>query len=66
MEIKVDFMEAFAAYEEGKEIKSLESKFSYKKMYGENFIYSNIFEDWINNELGFFPSEIKGKWYIND
>lgn len=58
------FQEAFKAYEEGKEIESM--KFKYKKIEGEDKFYSKNNQGWFNNDGGFEPVEIRGKWYIND
>lgn len=58
------FQEAFKAYEEGKEIESM--KFKYKKIEDEDKFYSKNNQWWFNNDGGFEPVEIRGKWYIND
>ena len=60
------FVEAFAAYEEGKEIESKYCKTRYKKKEGEMHYYSNMHGCWIRSEVGFTPDSIRDKWYIND
>ena len=63
---KYTFTEAFKAYEEGKEIKSLYSKFRYKKLDGKDYyfnIHSNSFVQ-IDDDIDF--KEIRGEWYINE
>ena len=59
------FTEAFKAYEEGKEIESLTSKYKYK----QNKLFSSLIDDWFDfyddNRI-FSLKEIRGKWYINN
>lgn len=62
---EVNFQEAFSEFKEGKEIKSMVSKFRYKIIEGKSMIFSNMVDSWIENELGIFPCEIDGKWIIN-
>jgi len=57
------FVEAFKAYEEGKEIESVCSGYRYKKENGEDVAILSA--DW--QEFDYFELyEIRGKWYIND
>lgn len=55
------FTEAFAAYEEGKEIESCNSGVKYRLQHGGSDCYSNGTK---TNVLCF--GEIRGKWYINN
>ena len=59
------FIEAFKAYEEGKEIENLESGYKYK----QNEVFLNSTGGWYDfhddNEI-FSLKEIRGKWYINN
>ena len=59
------FTEAFKAYEEGKEIESLENRCKYK----QNEMFSNSTGGWYDfyDHNGIFSlKEIRGKWYINN
>ena len=58
------FAEAFKAYEEGKEIESLESK--YKYIEGYSISKCGEYEELSPYENVFSINEIRGKWYIND
>lgn len=60
------FEEAFKAYEEGKEIESID--YRYKKQNGIDGFYSRISGEWQNCETSIEVDfqEIRGKWYIND
>ena len=59
------FAEAFKAYEEGKEIESLTSRYKYK----QNEVFLNSTGGWYDfpDHYDIFSlKEIRGKWYIND
>ena len=57
------FTEAFKAYEEGKEIESLESGYKYK----QNKMFSNLMGSWFQDDNRIFSlKEIRGKWHINN
>ena len=59
------FAEAFKAYEEGKEIESLESRYKYKQ--NEMFFNSTVgWHDFYDHNGIFSLKEIRGKWYINN
>lgn len=60
------FQEAFKAYEEGKEIESIE--FRYKKENGIDGFFNRGEGNWINCNLGLDieVNEIRNKWYINE
>lgn len=66
------FAEAFKAYEEGKEIESLLTKYKYKRQkLSDSVITVDSFKsvymtDWAENEESFDMDEIREKWYIND
>ncbi|WP_346905929.1 hypothetical protein [Clostridium sp.] len=62
---EVTFQEAFAAYEDGKEIGSIESKIKYKKIKNIDNFYSRGYNDFFQN-FTLDISEIRGGWYIND
>ena len=56
------FTEAFKAYEEGKEIESLESRYKYKQ---NKIKFDGWYDFYDHNEI-FSLKEIRGKWYINN
>ena len=58
------FEEAFKAYEQGKEIESIYSKYKFKKE-NEVDLYTREGKEWYQ-EGNFEIDEIRGKWYIND
>ena len=65
------FTEAFKAYEEGKEIESLESGYKYKqnKMFltdGYKMFLTDGWYDFYDHKGIFSLKEIRGKWYINN
>lgn len=60
-----DFIEAWEAYKEGKEIESLESGYRLKLIDNKDMYYSEINNKWINEDSIDFD-EINSKWYIND
>lgn len=64
---EVSFAEAFAEYEEGKEIASATNGYRYKKINNKLHFHSLLFKGWTENHANSFDIElIKGKWYIND
>lgn len=61
------FEEAFKAYEEGKEIESIDYK--YKKLEGKDCYKDKDADSWdyaFGNSMILNLKEIRGKWYIND
>lgn len=66
------FEEAFKAYEEGKEIESLQSGVLLKKndngeiLYKYNNSRQQHFEEFKNDLCIFSVDDIRGKWYINN
>lgn len=65
---KYTFEKAFKAYEDGKEIESLVTKFIYKKIDEKDSRYNKTFNTWETDDAyaHFTGREIRGKWYIND
>lgn len=66
---KVSFTEAFAAYEQGKEIESCWDNEKYKKaVYDENKVVDCFWNEgrYVINEDGFDVDEIREQWYINE
>lgn len=64
-----DFEEAWRAYEEGKEIESVEREHKYKKVLNEDYFCDadeNIVACRERLNLTFTLDEIRGKWHIND
>lgn len=60
-----DFIEAWKAYKEGKEIKSLESGDKLKLIDGKDMFFWTYENEW--EEIKSIQyDEINGKWYIND
>ncbi|MGL5329467.1 MAG: hypothetical protein ACRDD7_09365 [Peptostreptococcaceae bacterium] len=62
---KVSFTEAFAAYEEGKEIESDYNGDKFKLINGLNY-HDWGYKGYNEDDLGFGVDEIRGKWYINE
>lgn len=59
------FFEAFKAYENGKEIESIETGTGYKKVDGMDLMFDFMEGKWYRQKH-FELDEIRNKWYIRD
>lgn len=62
------FQEAFKAYEEGKEIESVETKRIFMKDNAQDKVFFSDTIEWLSSDLcaGLSMREIRNKWYINN
>jgi len=62
----VRFMEAWKAYQNGKAIKSLETKNRYLRAYSHIMVNINSQGKWLNDAIGIGYREMEGRWYIQE